>query len=178
MRHGNVRIAQRSPWSFVAAPLFADGRNLDRTDEPSAKPDRRTQSNGVITVDSDRSLHHGPVSGDQMLGNVGDGTRKVPTFLVNALADIGVRSPHVGRQRIHPLACISLRMTVSEPQTLEAGTVRAKRARAAGMSPAARALRSDVVRRAASRGGTLRCAEARRVAYHNVDKSYAPHRPG
>ena len=28
------------------------------------------------------------------------------------------------------------------------------------MSPAARALRSDVVRRAASRGGTLRCAEA------------------
>jgi hypothetical protein len=80
MRHGNVRIAQRSPWSFVAAPLFADGRNLDRTDEPSAKPDRRTQSNGVITVDSDRSLHHGLVSGDQMLGNVGDGTRKVPTF--------------------------------------------------------------------------------------------------
>jgi hypothetical protein len=42
-------------------------------------------------------------------------------------------------------------------------TVRAKRARAAGMSPAARALRSDVVRRAASRGGTLRCAEARRL---------------
>ena len=38
-------------------------------------------------------------------------------------------------------------------------TVRAKRARAAGMSPAALALRSDVVRRAASRGGTLRCAE-------------------
>jgi hypothetical protein len=55
-------------------------------------------------------------------------------------------------------------------------TVRAKRARAAGMSPAARALRSDVVRRAASRGGTLRCAEARRVAYHDVDKSYASHR--
>jgi hypothetical protein len=39
-------------------------------------------------------------------------------------------------------------------------TVRAKRARPTGMSPAARALRSDVVRRAASRGGTLRCAEA------------------
>jgi hypothetical protein len=56
-------------------------------------------------------------------------------------------------------------------------TVRAKRARAAGMSPAARALRSDVVRRAASRGGTLRCAEARRVAYRDVDKSYAAHRP-
>jgi hypothetical protein len=55
-------------------------------------------------------------------------------------------------------------------------TVRAKRARAAGMSPAARALRSDVVRRAASRGGTLRCAEARRVAYRDVDKSYASHR--
>ena len=54
--------------------------------------------------------------------------------------------------------------------------VRAKRARAAGMSPAARALRSDVVRRAASRGGTLRCAEARRVAYRDVDKSYASHR--
>jgi hypothetical protein len=32
------------------------------------------------------------------------------------------------------------------------------------VSPAVRALRSDVVRRAASRGGTLRCAEARRVA--------------
>jgi hypothetical protein len=45
------------------------------------------------------------------------------------------------------------------------------------MSPAVRALRSDVVRRAASRGGTLRCAEARRVAYCDVDKSYASHRP-
>jgi hypothetical protein len=56
-------------------------------------------------------------------------------------------------------------------------TVRAKRTRAAGMSLAARALRSDVVRRAASRGGTLRCAEARRVAYRDVDKSYASHRP-
>jgi putative tryptophan/tyrosine transport system substrate-binding protein len=55
-------------------------------------------------------------------------------------------------------------------------TVRAKRARAAEMFPAARALRSDVVRRAASRGGTLRCAEARRVAYRDVDKSYASHR--
>ena len=55
-------------------------------------------------------------------------------------------------------------------------TVRAKRTRAAGMSLAARALRSDVVRRAASRGGTLRCAEARRVAYRDVDKSYASHR--
>ena len=38
------------------------------------------------------------------------------------------------------------------------------------------ALRSDVVRRATSRGGTLRCAEARRVAYRDVDKSYASHR--
>jgi hypothetical protein len=37
------------------------------------------------------------------------------------------------------------------------------------MSPAARALRSDVVRRAASRGGTLRCAEALRVAYRDVE---------
>ena len=45
-----------------------------------------------------------------------------------------------------------------------------------GMSPAARALRSDVVRRAASRGGTLRCAKARRVAYRDVDKPYASHR--
>ena len=49
------------------------------------------------------------------------------------------------------------------------------------MSPAARALRSDVVRRAASRGGTLRSAkgsaEARRVADRDVDKSYASHRP-
>ena len=52
------------------------------------------------------------------------------------------------------------RHTVSQPEELERlrRTVRAKRARAAGMSPAARALRSDVVRRAASRGGTLRCA--------------------
>src|ERR1700753_3572073 len=56
-------------------------------------------------------------------------------------------------------------------------TVRAKRTRAAGMSPAARALRSDVVRRTASRGGTLRCAMARRVAHRDVDKSYASHRP-
>jgi len=38
-------------------------------------------------------------------------------------------------------------------------TVSAKRTRAAGMSPAARELRSDVVRRAASRGETSRCAE-------------------
>ena len=97
--------------------------------------------------------------------------------MINAPAISAFDHGHVGRQRIHPLACISLHMTVPEPQALEAGTVRAKRARAAGMSPAARALRSDVVRRAASRGGTLRCAEARRVAYHDVDKSYASHRP-
>jgi len=38
------------------------------------------------------------------------------------------------------------------------------------MPRAARALRSDVVRRAASLGGTLRCAEARRVAYRDVDE--------
>jgi hypothetical protein len=70
------------------------------------------------------------------------------------------------------------RRTVSEPQALEClrRTVRTKRARAAGICPAARALRSDVVRRAASRGGTLRCADARRVAYRDVDKSYASHR--
>ena len=61
-------------------------------------------------------------------------------------------------------------------ESLQTLQLRAKRARAAGMSPAARALRSDVVRRAASHGGTLRCAEARRVAYRNVDKSYASHR--
>ena len=54
-------------------------------------------------------------------GNVGDGSRKYQPFLINALADIGLRSRYVGRQRIHPLACISLHMTVSEPQTLEAG---------------------------------------------------------
>src|ERR1700738_997178 len=35
------------------------------------------------------------------------------------------------------------------------------------VSPAARALRSDVVRRTASRGGTLRCTEVRRVAYRD-----------
>jgi hypothetical protein len=58
-------------------------------------------------------------SGDQMLGDVGDGSRKVPTF-ISALADIGIRSRRVGRQRIHPLACISLH-TVSEPHALEAG---------------------------------------------------------
>jgi hypothetical protein len=39
-------------------------------------------------------------------------------------------------------------------------------------------LRSDVVRRAASRGGTQRYAEARRVAYRDVDKSYASYRLG
>jgi hypothetical protein len=61
-------------------------------------------------------------------------------------------------------------------QALEADRPR-KRARAAGMFPAARALRSDVVRRAASRGGTLRCAGAHRVAYRDVDKSYASQRP-
>jgi hypothetical protein len=33
-----------------------------------------------------------------------------------------------------------------------------------------------MMRRAASRGGTLRCAEARRVAYRDVDKSYASYR--
>src|SRR5260221_13029044 len=66
-------------------------------------------------------------------------------------------------------------MTVSEPQAL-GGSVRAKRA-SRRASPAAQALRSDVVRRAASRGGTLRCAEARRVAYRDVDKSYASDRP-
>ena len=55
-------------------------------------------------------------------------------------------------------------------------TVRAKRTRAAGMSRAARTLRSDVVRRAASRGGALRRAEARRLAHRDVDKSYASHR--
>src|SRR5258705_7144390 len=66
-------------------------------------------------------------------------------------------------------------MTVSEPQAL-GGSVRAKRA-SRRASPAAQALRSDVVRRAASRGGTLRCAEARRVADRDVDKSYASHRP-
>ena len=57
-----------------------------------------------------------------------------------------------------PLSGVALkRHTVSAPQALERlrRTVRAKRAKAAGMSPAARALRSDVVRRAASRGGTL-----------------------
>jgi hypothetical protein len=62
------------------------------------------------------------------------------------------------------------------PPPRRANALRAKRARAAEMSPAAHALRSDVMRRAASRGGTLRCAEARRVAYRNVDKSYVSHR--
>jgi hypothetical protein len=33
---------------------------------------------------------------------------------------IGVRSRHVAKRRIHPLARISLHMTVSEPQALEA----------------------------------------------------------
>ena len=46
---------------------------------------------------------------------------KYQPCLINPLADIGVRSRHVGRQRIHPLARISLHMTGSEPQTLEAG---------------------------------------------------------
>jgi hypothetical protein len=46
--------------------------------------------------------------------------RSTDLFLINALADIGVRSRHVAKRRIHPLACISLHMTVSEPQALEA----------------------------------------------------------
>jgi hypothetical protein len=76
-----------------------------------------------------------------------------------------------------PLCGVALRRhTLTEALARMRRTVRAKRARAAGMSPAARALRSDVVRRAASRGGTLRYAEARRVAYRDVDKSYASHR--
>src|SRR6266436_5147007 len=56
------------------------------------------------------------------------------------------------------------------------GTVRPKTRASRRASPAEQALRSDVVRRAASRGGTLRCTEARRVAYRDVDKSYASHR--
>jgi hypothetical protein len=76
-----------------------------------------------------------------------------------------------------PLCDVALRRhTLTEALARLRRTVRAKRARAAEMSPAARALRSDVVRRAASRGGTLRYAEARRVAYRDVDKSYASHR--
>jgi hypothetical protein len=70
----------------------------------------------------------------------------------------------------------ALHMTVSEPQALEGDRPRQTR-ESRRVSPAVRALRSDVVRRAASRGGTLRCAEARRVAYRDVDKSYASHRP-
>jgi hypothetical protein len=66
-------------------------------------------------------------------------------------------------------------MTVSEPQALEGDRPRYTR-ESRRVSPAVRALRSDVVRRAASRGGTLRCAEARRVADRDVDKSYASHR--
>ena len=54
--------------------------------------------------------------------------------------------------------------------------VRAKRERAARMSRAARVLRSHGVRRVTSRGGKLRCAEARRVAYRDVDQSYTSHR--
>jgi hypothetical protein len=46
-----------------------------------------------------------------------------------------------------------------EPQALEGDGPRQTR-ESRRVSPAARALRSDVVRRAASRGGTLRCAEA------------------
>jgi hypothetical protein len=65
-----------------------------------------------------------------MLGDVGDGSRKVPTFFDQRSGRyrrlITARS---GGRGIHPLACISLHMTVSEPQTLEAGTVRAKHAR-------------------------------------------------
>jgi hypothetical protein len=110
---------------------------------------------------------------------------KYQPFLINAGRYRG-RSWHVERERIHLLACISLHMTVSEPRALEAGEPRRLRRdrprqnarEPPGMSPAARALRSDVVRRAASRGGTLRCAEARRVAYRDVDKSYASHRLG
>ena len=92
---------------------------------------------------------------------------------------LGVKFPGPTRQSRH----LGRRPTTSDlplgahrKQIGNLETVRAKRARAAGMSPAARALRSDVVRRAASRGGTLRCAEARRVAYRDVDKSYASHR--
>jgi hypothetical protein len=70
-------------------------------------------------------------------------------------------------------------MTVSEPQALERDRPRQTR-EPNGLPQRLKrcvamwcALRSDVVRRAASRGGTLRCAEARRVAYRDVDKSYA-----
>src|ERR1700681_2152045 len=69
----------------------------------------------------------------------------------------------------------ALHMTVSEPRALEGDRPRKTR-ESRRVSPAVRALRSDVVRRAASRGGTLRCVEARRVAYRDVDKSYASHR--
>jgi hypothetical protein len=66
---------------------------------------------------------------------------------------------HVKRAASCCRGCSSARMYFASNgrlgvQALEADRPR-KRARAAGMFPAARALRSDVVRRAASLGGTL-----------------------
>jgi hypothetical protein len=98
-------------------------------------------------------------------------TRALGNIIIIAENEVGlVGSP------LHGVA--PKRRTVSGLQALGRlrRTVRAKRARATGNIPAARPLRSDVVRRAASRGGTLRCAEARRVAYRDVDRSYASHR--
>jgi hypothetical protein len=72
-----------------------------------------------------------------------------------------------------PLACISIHMTVSVPRALE-GRPSALNARAAGLPQ--RLKRCVAIWCDAQRRGTLRCAEARRVANRDVDKSYASHR--
>jgi hypothetical protein len=99
--------------------------------------------------------------------------RPVPTFFINALADIGVRSRHEAANSF-------ARMYHASHDRLGATGARggpsALSARGPPGCPQRSALRSDVVRRTASRGGTLRCAGSRRVAYHDVDKSYASHR--
>src|SRR5258706_493179 len=79
--------------------------------------------------------------------------------------DIGVRARHVAKRRIHPLAYISLHMTVSEPQVLE-GRPSALNARAAGLPQRLKrcvAMWCDALRRVAER-----CDAPRRVALPTV----------
>jgi hypothetical protein len=72
---------------------------------------------------------------------------------------------HVAKRRIYPLAYIWLHITVSEPRALE-GSVRAKRARAAGLPQRLKrcvAMWCDAQRRVAER-----CDAPRRVALPTV----------